>query len=291
MALLNRIARIARRPRSIPGLLAGLGHNLANDLRARAGAYNYPHKVIFVAGLPKSGTTWVQNQLARVPGYNIRRLHDPQGALGTGDISDSVFRALPASGYSVVKTHTRHTPANFEIIRRHVPKFIVMIRDLRDMCVSRYFHVRKDPSARHHAQYNAEPQDAGMAHCIGVVGDYFVPWVADWVRAARAHPETIYLLRYETLHASPGKVFAELLAFYGIEAPQELVAGMGESRMKEGKDLGEQLQANTWLLRSTERKGEIGGWKEVFTPAHKAQFKQVAGQLLVDLGYEKDLDW
>ncbi len=291
MTILSQIARIARRPGSIPGLVAGLGHNLANDLRALTGAYSYPHKVIFIAGLPKSGTTWVQNQLARVPGYNIRRLHDPEGALGRGDIGEGLFRALPAGRYSVVKTHVRYTQENFDLIRRHVPKFVVMIRDLRDMCVSRYYHVRKEPGHRHHTLYNAESQGEGMAHCIDVVGEYFVPWVADWVHAAEAHPEAIRLLRYEELHAAPGPAFAGLLEFFGIQAPPELLAGMGESRMKEGKDLGAQLQSNTWLLRSTERKGEIGGWKQAFGDAHVAQFKKIGGALLVELGYERNLDW
>lgn len=41
----------------------------------------------------------------------------------------------------------------------------------------------------------------------------------------------------------------------------------------------------------TFRKGMAGGWKERFTPEHKKAFKEVAGQMLIDLGYEKDFDW
>ena len=41
----------------------------------------------------------------------------------------------------------------------------------------------------------------------------------------------------------------------------------------------------------TFREGKIGSWKTYFTPEHKQAFKQVAGQLLIDLGYEKDLNW
>jgi len=41
----------------------------------------------------------------------------------------------------------------------------------------------------------------------------------------------------------------------------------------------------------TFRKGIIGDWKNHFTPAHKQAFKEVAGQLLIDLGYEKDFNW
>ena len=41
----------------------------------------------------------------------------------------------------------------------------------------------------------------------------------------------------------------------------------------------------------TFRSGKTGGWKEHFTDEHKALFKEVAGDLLVKLGYEKDNDW
>jgi hypothetical protein len=41
----------------------------------------------------------------------------------------------------------------------------------------------------------------------------------------------------------------------------------------------------------TFRVGKTGGWKEYFTDEHKALFKDVAGDLVVRLGYEIDNDW
>ncbi len=41
----------------------------------------------------------------------------------------------------------------------------------------------------------------------------------------------------------------------------------------------------------TFRSGKTGGWREYFTEEHKALFKDVAGDLLVRLGYETDNDW
>lgn len=42
---------------------------------------------------------------------------------------------------------------------------------------------------------------------------------------------------------------------------------------------------------STFREGQIGSWKKYFTEEHKNAFKKVAGQLLIDLGYETGFDW
>jgi hypothetical protein len=41
----------------------------------------------------------------------------------------------------------------------------------------------------------------------------------------------------------------------------------------------------------TFRKGQPGNWREHFTPANKAAFKEQAGDLLVRLEYEQDGDW
>jgi hypothetical protein len=41
----------------------------------------------------------------------------------------------------------------------------------------------------------------------------------------------------------------------------------------------------------TFRSGKTGGWKQHFTDEHKSLFKDVAGDLLVKLGYEENNDW
>jgi len=41
----------------------------------------------------------------------------------------------------------------------------------------------------------------------------------------------------------------------------------------------------------TFRSGKTGGWREFFTAEHKSLFKEVAGDLVVRLGYEKSNDW
>ena len=41
----------------------------------------------------------------------------------------------------------------------------------------------------------------------------------------------------------------------------------------------------------TFRSGKTGGWREYFKDEHKQLFKDVAGNLLVELGYEDSNDW
>jgi hypothetical protein len=41
----------------------------------------------------------------------------------------------------------------------------------------------------------------------------------------------------------------------------------------------------------TFRQGQTGDWRNHFVEEHRSTFKEVAGDTLVRLGYEKDLDW
>ena len=41
----------------------------------------------------------------------------------------------------------------------------------------------------------------------------------------------------------------------------------------------------------TFREGKAGGWRKYFTDEHKALFKEVTGDLLIQLGYERDVNW
>jgi hypothetical protein len=41
----------------------------------------------------------------------------------------------------------------------------------------------------------------------------------------------------------------------------------------------------------TFRSGKTGEWRKYFTEEHKRMFKDVAGDLLIRLGYERDRDW
>jgi hypothetical protein len=38
-------------------------------------------------------------------------------------------------------------------------------------------------------------------------------------------------------------------------------------------------------------KGQAGNWSRLFTAQDKSVFKEVAGEMLVKWGYEKDLSW
>lgn len=292
MSRFNLLARAGKRIARNPALLGEALVYAKNDLLSRLGYYHYRYPIIFIAGLPKSGTTWLETQLARVPGYNLRPIHDPRGVALNHDVEDENFDCLPRRCYSLLKLHTRYSEENFRVICRHVPKFAVTIRDLRDMCMSNYFHILSERTHPSHALYTQLSREDGLMHRIDVTGQEYVPWVRDWLKCARTYSERVFLLKYEDLNNDPYRAFQAVFEFFELPGDQRLLSELERSKLSTEKDLRQELHGGGGRrTRSTARKGIVGDWRNHFGAAHKARFKQVAGELLIEAGYERDLDW
>lgn len=94
---------------------------------------------------------------------------------------------------------------------------------------------------------------------------------------------------YEDLLERPDEETQRLLKFLGADASEKVVRRCVKAASFEkkagGRKRGEE-QATSGV-----RKGIAGDWRNVFTEHNKKIYKKVAGDLLVELGYEKDHDW
>ncbi len=162
-------------------------------------------------------------------------------------------------------------------------------RDPRDVVVSHVHYVTEmEPNHVHHAYYRALPDfDARLRTSILGRPDLDVPFPD--IRA-RFEPYLGWLERPEVLALQ-----FERFISHREETLLEVV------RHAQGRGLPLPLGEETTLRaldsaidprRSpTFRSGKIGKWREVFNEAHKSLFKEVAGDLLVRLGYEESNDW
>jgi hypothetical protein len=95
-------------------------------------------------------------------------------------------------------------------------------------------------------------------------------------------------VRYEDLLERPVGEAQRLLEFLGADSSEEMamrcVKRAGFERRTDRKR-GEEDSSSRF------RKGVAGDWKSVFTKEDKRIFKETAGNLLIELGYEKDANW
>jgi hypothetical protein len=95
-------------------------------------------------------------------------------------------------------------------------------------------------------------------------------------------------VRYEDLLERPEEETRRLLRFLGADACErtvrECVSAASFEKLAGGRKRGQEAI-------SFFRKGIAGDWKNVYTEQNKQDFKAIAGDLLVELGYEEDNSW
>lgn len=167
-----------------------------------------------------------------------------------------------------------------------IPYFI--FRDPRDVVVSHVFYVTEMEARHvHHAYYQSLP-DFNSRLMVSILGrpdadiefpniaERFAPYL-DWLN----HPEVLTIHfedlindRVQTLI----RIMDHFLARVPLHTSRQLILESLESAINPTKS-------------PTFRSGKTGEWKKYFTNEHKKIFKESAGDLLIRLGFETNLDW
>ena len=96
-------------------------------------------------------------------------------------------------------------------------------------------------------------------------------------------------VRYEDLLERPHEETRRLFEFLGADTSRKVVEHCVEAASFEALSKGRQPGEED--ISSFYRKGVAGDWQNYFTEQDKQVYKEEAGELLIRLGYEKDLDW
>ncbi len=156
-------------------------------------------------------------------------------------------------------------------------RFIHIIRDGRDVCVSGWLFNRKwNPEA-------IESQGLTFSRFVAAYAEAWRGRVEAARAFGRAHPERYHELRYEVLHAEPEAEIARMLRFLEVDSSPEMVAKCREAGAFEtwahGRRRGEENPESFF------RKGIVGDWRNHFDEAAEAAFAAAGGDLLKELGY------
>ena len=167
-----------------------------------------------------------------------------------------------------------------------VPYFI--FRDPRDVVVSHVFYVT-DMEAHHvHHEYYQSLPDFNARLTVSILGrpdadieflniaDRFAPYLGwlDHSEVLSIHFEDLILDR----DAALTRIMNHLLSRASLPTSRRLILDALETSINPKKS-------------PTFRSGKTGEWRKYFTDEHRKIFKNVAGDLLIKLGYEKDNDW
>ncbi|HMB22016.1 MAG TPA: sulfotransferase domain-containing protein, partial [Anaerolineales bacterium] len=244
---------------------------------------------------PKSGTHLLDQILlgfAKVAPF-ARRLHsfyaEYEGESGRKRSPEQALRWVNSLRPRDIAS--AHLFARDEVVKRvcspaFVPYFI--FRDPRDVAVSHVFYVT-DMEARHvHHDYYQSLSDFNARLRVSILGrpeaeiefpniaERFAPYLG-WLD----QPAVMKIHFEDLIHDRAGmlnRIIDHCLARAPVPAPRESILEALESSINPSRS-------------PTFRSGKTGEWTKYFTEEHKQIFKDVAGDLLIRLGYEKDNRW
>lgn len=250
---------------------------------------------VLANSLPKSGTHLLSRCLNLMPdlsfsGYFISYVH--HNTVRQDLVSKEQTLARVGRG-CYVGAHIPYSGRDLAVVERLDYRHVVLIRDPRDVLVSQLIFLMRRPTNRFHAYFQAMPDDEtrlmALMHGVpdGVVdGMIGLPSSGEeFCRFAAWGQHGALILRFEDLIGEQGggsrvrqlAAIDGLARFIGADLPEVGVACIADQIFDR--------HANTF------RKGAIGDWRNHFTAAHIAAFKAMAGQALIEQGYEDDLAW
>lgn len=227
----------------------------------------------YVIGHGKSGTNWLCNLLSHY--FDI-----------------PVFEAW-----------TRWTPALLSPQIFHLHRFVAtpmarrrtfyLYRDGRDIVVSSYFAKMRQPYDRFRREFEAYSGDkmdeANLRHQLPAYIDWF--FGVDRVSSIRWQPHIAESFKHPYVRLSFERMIEDT---YGEleRALQEMTGSSVDSArlldaIEQNDFAKKKKKANAHFLRS----GRTGDWRQHFTRAAAERFNHYAGDALLSLGYEENLDW
>lgn len=296
----KKLEKVAKQ---LPPWMGRLGKRFAvhiranQQLRACQNGYKkfgdkYTQPILFIAGLPKSGSTWIEKMVASYDGYHEYLLpavatHElSHGGSHNFEFPTNMFSKLKEA-LILTKMHSHGSKNNVEILERANLNYVILHRDLRDVAVSYHFYVQNTPWHPEHAKHkNKSIQDGLLVFAEGMLSNY-VSWVNSWKE--NANPNNSIQIRYEDMLADPVGGMTKIANLFDLDSNpktiKKIVDKYSFKTMSGGRQRGE--NAN----KAFARKGIAGDWKNHFTPKLRKLYGEILGDFLISAGDEEDCSW
>ncbi len=264
----------------------------------------FPPPRVFLNSVPKAGTHLLMELVRRLPRMMFSgRHHALRDFSIEGKSPPELVPAIDLDAFGRVLGKVR----NGQFITAHFPyrkdveemleqrgfSSLLMLRDPRDVAVSHTFYVTNTERHWLHCRFTEAlhtsderlmatitgfPDDdiSNGQESIGQRFEQYFGWFAN---------PNVLVCRFEALVGSAGGGSHE-------EAMDTVISVAKHLRRPLSKEKAEEVGQRSWSPGvATFRKGQIGDWRNHFNEKHKEAFKQVAGDVLIRLGYEHDLSW
>ena len=239
---------------------------------------------IVTVTMPKSGTNLLQRILILHP--SLRRAWLPTLGNRNKEIWSDVQKLLkPVRQGSIISTHFDYDEDLALVLQRELGfKTIFMVRDPRDVVISAIHYIQSWPGHPHKKLISSMGSDKEKILAI-INGHSIIPSISQKIRRFSGWIDKSHLVRFEDAvgTAGGGDDFTQRESVRNIYKYLDMPLNDKLLNYICGNARSQKTQ--------TFRRGLINEWKNQFDSELTSAFKIQAGQLLIDMGYEKNLEW
>lgn len=244
---------------------------------------------VFINSVPKCGTHLLNQIIRGIPTFKNAKW------LWLLQHQDYIKKMENVESVTVMLGHVHYSDELRDYLDKHKIPRLFIYRDPRDMIVSYVYYVMNIADGHELKDYFTEELTCNEERIMKLITGFnleekslryndiryhyypFMPWKDD---------SNTFVLRYEDLIESTASRKQTL---------NKVVDYMWDSLQYTGinkEAIVQAMEKNINPQKSdTFRKGKIGDWKNHFTEKNIEIFKSIAGEFIVELGYEKDQYW
>jgi len=208
---------------NLSNALAALGHPGKLADYAPALAPNRLGQHMFIACMPKSGSTFLKNVLCQVTGYEDRYFFYAHGQNEHDLYLPNVLRF--AEKNTVTQQHSRASHANVQMMQAFNVKPVVLTRNIYDAMMSLLDFYKNGAAINTYHQRDFERMNDEQR--IDLIIDYYASWYfqffASWLDTEAQRRLPVMWLSYEEMIADKPLAVERVLKFYGSRVNRERI--------------------------------------------------------------------
>ncbi|WP_197480293.1 sulfotransferase domain-containing protein [Fictibacillus phosphorivorans] len=240
----------------------------------------------FFNSFPKSGTHLMFQILTGIHSITFdQNLHLYEGV--SAQLADHQRELEKLKENEFLSGHIYYSASWEKLLQDLDLKQVFLYRDLRDVVVSYNYYIEKVDAPLH--QYYQKKQLSKKERMLSIIRG--IPELGhqnihDWFSEFKGWLTALNVLsvKFEDLLRSEDSLDQSVQKIVQFITEEEL-GNLDQTIIKRAKENISTQDSATF------RKGTIGNWKEEFDEEISDAFKEIAGHLLIELGYEKDLLW
>ena len=232
-----------------------------------------------IVSMQQSGSHWIKNMLSHVliKLYNLPPMaHIQDDSIIGHTKTPPAYKNIP----QIVHSHGYPHALTLKVPGLHFPKYLVLVRDLKESLVSHYDRFKGDYKGADFSTYLR-----GDVHQKTFHSDIWsrIRFMNEWGRVLEKKPSSVMPLRYEDVKKDPAAALHAVCGFFGIQGLTDDIAAHAIAESSKEKMAEKPNPDITTTVVRTEKRAPLESY---FTPENEAFFRAVCRQYLKhDFGY------